>query len=75
MAKYWTADPESMMPYFARTNNIGVVVVGGGKQQFWNIASSSPAPRRASTPGDNCFLKSVSEQGAFPPLLTGIDAK
>ena len=43
MAKYWTADPESMMPYFARTNNIGVVVVGGGKQQFWQIASGSPS--------------------------------
>jgi hypothetical protein len=42
MAKYWTADPESMMPYFARTNNISVVVVGGRAQQFWQIASGSP---------------------------------
>jgi hypothetical protein len=42
MAKYWTADPESMMPYFARSMNIGVVVVGGGTQQFWQIASGTP---------------------------------
>ncbi len=42
MAKYWTADPESMMPYFSRTNNVSVIVVGGGTQQFWQIASGSP---------------------------------
>lgn len=42
MAQYWTRHPDLMMPFFARTNNVQVVVVGGGTQQFWQIASGTP---------------------------------
>jgi hypothetical protein len=41
-AQYWNADPNSMMPYFPAPSSINVVVVGGGKQQFWQLASGSP---------------------------------